>query len=153
MNALSRNAITHHAGLHVFEGRCHCGAVGFILRASQEPAQWSVRACQCSFCRGHGARTTADPNGSVTFRITDPSKLKRYRFATRSTDFLVCGECGIYVAALLTSSGGQFATLNINTIGVPLNVREPEPVSYDGETVEQRQGRREQRWTPVSGAV
>jgi hypothetical protein len=141
------------AALHVFEGRCHCGAVGFILRTSQEPAQWTVRACQCSFCRGHGARTTADPNDSVTFQITDASKLKRYRFGTRTTDFLVCGECGVYVAALLTSSRGQFATLNINTIRVPLNAPEPEPVSYDGESIEQRQARREQRWTPVAEAL
>jgi hypothetical protein len=141
------------AVLHVFEGRCHCGAVGFIFRTAQEPAQWTVRACQCSFCRGHGARTTTDPNGSVTFQITDASKLKRYRFGTRSTDFLVCAECGVYVAALLTSSRGQFATLNINTIRVPLSAPEPEPVSYDGESIEQRQARREQRWTPVANAV
>jgi hypothetical protein len=110
-------------------------------------------ACQCSFCRGHGARTTTDPNGSVTFRITDPSKLKRYRFGTQSSDFLVCGECGVYVAALLSSSRGQFATLNINTIQAPLNTPEPQPVSYDGESVAQRQARREQRWTPVAEAV
>jgi hypothetical protein len=138
---------------HVFEGQCHCGAIGFTLRASREPAQWQVRTCQCSFCRGHGARTTADPAGSVTFRIGDASKLTRYRFGTRSADFLVCGECGVYVAALITSSRGQFATLNINTIRTPLNVPEPEPVSYDEESAEQRQARREQRWTPVGEAV
>lgn len=137
----------------IFEGRCHCGAVGFTLRTSHEPAQWAVRACQCGFCRSHGARTTADPNGSVTFRITDPSKLNRYRFGTRSTDFLVCSECGTYVAALLTSSRGQFATLNINTIQVPLDAPEPQLVSYDGESIEQRQARREQRWTPVAEAL
>jgi len=82
------------AALHAFEGRCHCGALGFTLRTSKQPEQWTVRACQCTFCRGHGARTTADPDGSVSFRIADPSKLKRYRFGTRSSDFLVCGECG-----------------------------------------------------------
>jgi len=141
------------AALHVFEGRCHCGAVGFILRTVQEPARWTVRACQCSFCRGHGARTISDPGGSVTFQITDASKLKRYRFGTGSTDFLVCGECGVYVAALISSGRGQFATLNINTIRVPLNAPQPEQVSYDEESVEQRQARRERRWTPVAEGV
>ena len=141
------------ATLHTFEGQCHCGALGFVLRTSIEPEQWAVRACQCRFCRGHGARTTADPNGSVTFRIADPSKLKRYRFGTRSTDFLVCGECGVYVAALISSSRGQFATLNINAIGVPLATPDPNPVSYDGESIDQRQARREQRWTPVVDAI
>ena len=141
------------AGLHDFQGRCHCGAVGFTFRTPRPPAQWTVRACQCSFCRGHGARTTADPNASVTFQIADASKLKRYRFGTRSTEFLVCGECGVYVAALITSSRGQFATLNINTIRVPMDAPEPQAVSYDGESVEQRQSRREQRWTPVADTV
>ena len=112
-----------------------------------------MRACQCTFCRGHGARTTADPDGSVSFRITDPSKLKRYRFGTRSSDFLVCGECGVYVAALISSTRGQFATLNVNTIRGHPGIPEPNPVSYDGESVEQRQARREQRWTPVAEAV
>jgi hypothetical protein len=139
--------------MHVFEGRCHCGALGFIFRTPHQPEQWNVRACQCSFCRGHGARTTADPDGSITLEIADASKVKRYRFGTRSTDFLVCGECGVYVAALISSSLGQFATLNINTIRAPLNAPPPEPVSYDAESVEQRQARREQRWTPVAARL
>ena len=138
---------------HAFEGRCHCGAIGFIFHTSQPPARWAVRACQCSFCRGHGARTIADPEGSVTFQITEASKLRRYRFGTQSSDFLICGNCGVYVAALLTSSNGQFATLNINTIRAPLEVSEAVPVSYEGESGEQRQSRREQRWTPVAEAV
>jgi hypothetical protein len=136
-----------------FEGRCHCGALGFVLRTSQEPARWTVRACQCSFCRKHGVRTMTDPDGSVTFHLSDASRLERYRFGTRSTDFLVCGECGVYIAALLTSSRGQFATVNINTIGVPLNTPAPQPVSYDAESAEERQARREERWTPVAGSV
>ena len=138
---------------HAFEGRCHCGAIGFTFRTSRPPAQWTVRACQCSFCRAHGARTISDPTGSVTFQITEASKLKRYRFGTRSSDFLVCSDCGVYVAALLTSSKGQFATLNINTIRAPLDVPEAVPVSYEGEQREQRESRREQRWTPVAEAV
>jgi len=141
------------ATLHVFEGRCHCGAVGFTLRTSREPAQWAVRACQCGFCRGHGVRTTTDPDGSVTFRIPDASKLKRYRFGTGSTDFLICRDCGVYVAALISSGRGQFATVNINTIREPLNAPAPEAVSYDEESVEQRQARRERVWTPVAEAV
>ena len=138
---------------YAFEGRCHCGAIGFIFRTSQPPARWAVRACQCSFCRGHGARTIADPAGSVTFEIAEVSRLRRYRFGTRSSDFLICGSCGVYVAALLTSDNGQFATLNINTIRAPLDVPEAVPVSYEGESSQQRQSRREQRWTPVAEAL
>lgn len=138
---------------YAFEGRCHCGAIGFVFRASTVPARWTVRACQCSFCRGHGARTVSDPEGSVNFQIKEAAKLTRYRFGTRSSEFLICGDCGVYIAALLTSNSGQFATLNINTIRPSLDVPEAVPVSYDGESAEQRQSRRKQRWTPVAGAV
>ena len=139
--------------MNAFEGRCHCGAIGFTFRTSQPPGQWAVRACQCTFCRGHGARTVSDPKGSVTFQLTEASRLSRYRFGARSADFLVCRECGVYVAALLTSGNRQFATLSINTIRVPLDVPQAEPVSYDGESAEQRLSRREERWTPLAEAV
>lgn len=138
---------------HLFEGSCHCGAIGFTLRASQPPELWVVRACQCSFCRGHGARTTSDSNGSVTFEIADASKLQRYRFGLRSADFLICNACGVYVASVLTSPRGQFATLNINALRESLEVPDAEPISYEGESLEQRQARRERRWTPVTEAV
>jgi len=89
----------------------------------------------------------------VTFRFLDLAKLRRYRFGTKSSDFLVCGDCGVYLAALITSGGGQFATLNINAIRGPLDVPEAMPISYEGESVEQRLSRRTQRWTPVAEAV
>src|SRR4029453_4453690 len=113
------------------------------------PAQWAVRACQCGFCRAHGARTVTDPSGSVTFRFADPAKAKPYRFGTQSSDFLICGECGVYMGALLSSGKGHFATLNINAIRGLADVPVAVPVSYDGESVDQKTTRREQRWTPV----
>jgi hypothetical protein len=54
---------------------------------------------------------------------------------------------------LLSSNRSQFATLNINTIRTPLDVPQAQPVSYDGESLEQRLSRRERRWTPVAKAV
>jgi hypothetical protein len=134
----------------VFEGRCHCGALRFELRTARPPDQWAVRACQCSFCRSHGARTTSDPEGSVRFIITDNAKLNRYRFATRSADFYVCRDCGVYVATVLTSARGQFATLNVNALSSPVDVPVAAAISYEGESAEQKLARREQKWTPVS---
>ncbi len=93
-----------------------------------------MRACQCSFCLAHGARTTSDPNGSVTFKIADSSKLNRYRFGTQTTDFLICNGCGVYLAAVLTSARGQFATLNVNAMQPLPDLPEATPVSYDGES-------------------
>ena len=132
-----------------FAGACHCGAIEFVFHSSQGPRLWTIRACQCRFCRRHGARTTADASGYVTFRLNDESRLQRYRFGLQSAEFLICRRCGVYIAAVLTSPRGRFATININAIREPLDVAEAIPVSYEGETLEVRQQRREQRWTPV----
>jgi hypothetical protein len=134
---------------NVFAGSCHCGAIGFTFRASEPPDRWQVRACQCSFCRGHGARTTSDPAGAVSFRIDDESQLHRYRFGLRSADFLVCRTCGVYIASVMSSSRGRFATVNINALRAPIDVADAVPMKYDDESLEQKQRRREERWTPV----
>jgi len=66
---------------------------------------------------------------------------------------LICNGCGVYLAAVLTSTRGQFATLNVNAMQSLPDLAEAAPVSYDGESSEQRKARREQRWTPVTNAV
>ena len=138
---------------HSFEGRCHCGAIAFSFRTAQTPDRWTLRACQCRFCRSHGACTTSDPQGSVVFHIANPAKLHRYRFASRTADFVVCRSCGTYVAAVVTSPRGQFATLNVNAIAGIDALPEANPVSYEGESAEQKRERRERRWTPVHCSI
>ena len=134
----------------VYRGRCHCGAIGFELRTARIPNQWAVRACQCSFCRTHGARTTSDAEAFVRFLIPDESRLNRYRFASKSADFYVCRDCGAYVASVIDSPRGRFATLNVNVISPAVDVPTATPVTYDAETAAQKLARREQKWTPVT---
>ena len=81
-------------------GRCHCGALGFVLTSTTPPAEWQIRACQCAFCRAHAALSLSDPRGSLRFVHADPSRLQRYQFALRTADFLLCRECGVYIAAV-----------------------------------------------------
>lgn len=127
-------------------GGCHCGAVRVEFETAAAPADLAIRACQCSFCRGHGARTAADPQGRVRFL----GPLRRYRFGLRTADFLLCAECGVYLGALYADSDGAWATLNVNCLEDRAAFRErAEPVSYAGESVEARAARRKARWTPA----
>ena len=132
-----------------FGGSCHCGAIAFTFETSHSSHQWRLRECQCSFCRRHGARTTSDPSGRVSFEVRDKDALLRYRFGLRTADFILCRNCGVYLAAVLTSVRGQFATLNVNALSEALEFEDAARVSYDDESTEERQSRREQRWTPV----
>ena len=76
----------------------------------------------------------------------------RYAFALRTAEFLLCGVCGVYLAAVISTPRGTFATVNLNalTSGIP-HLPSVEPVSYESESREQRIARRECRWTPVLG--
>ena len=131
-------------------GRCHCGNVELALETSLRIEELSLRADTCSFCRRHGARTTSDPSGRVVITVRHPEQLLRYRFGFRTADFLVCGRCGIYVAAVMSEGAGCWATVNVNTLDVVDRFAQPAtPVTYEGESAAQRTARRRARWTPA----
>ncbi len=132
--------------------RCHCGTLTARYRTALPPEDWSVRACQCSFCRGHGAITTSDPSGSLAFSCEDPTRVSPYRFGGRTADFLVCRECGMYVGVQMTDR--RFGILNVLTLR-PLmtDLPPPEPMQYGVESAEARRSRREARWTPLISPI
>jgi hypothetical protein len=133
---------------HKMNGRCHCNQMTVELATALEPHELALRACQCSFCRRHGARTTSDPAGALRIVLTNCESVSYYQFAAQAAEFLVCSRCGVYVAALLRDGDRVYATVNANTFDVPLT-QHAEPVDYDHETPEQRTERRRSMWTPA----
>ena len=134
----------------VHEGSCHCGAIRITLTISWPPEEAPVRACDCSFCRAHGARTITDPSGLAEIRFEESTVL-RYRFGLKTADFLVCRDCGVYVAATADTSNGLRATVNVTALEARASFNEqPSSVNYDGETPETRLARRAERWTPAT---
>ncbi len=134
-----------------YEGSCHCGAIRLRLTLSWPPGEAPVRACDCSFCRAHGARTVTDPSGSVEIDLKDAPTVHRYRFALKTADYLVCGNCGVYVAALADTPKGLKSTVNVNALNDhALFDAHPPLVHYDEETAEARLSRRAERWTPTA---
>jgi hypothetical protein len=133
-----------------YEGACHCGSVVVWFETSQAPDALQVRADGCGFCRRHGAKSVTDPEGWLEFRAA-PGALHRYRFAHRSADFLVCAECGVYVGAVTDIEGHTLGVLNV--VGADIRAfaeREADRVDYEGETLEARNTRRKERWTPCA---
>lgn len=133
-------------------GQCHCGALVVTFTPSIPIAQLAIRACQCGFCTRHGANTTTDPRGRLVIDVRDPTRLARYRFGLATADYLVCRECGVYIAAVMTAGAASLATLNINVLAAADRARfssEVAPASYDGEDRAARIARRLARWTPT----
>ncbi len=111
---------------------------------------WSVRACQCSFCRGHAAVTTSDPDGALRFSENEAGALRRYRFGVRIREYLLCGRCGSYLGAQMETAKGLRGIVNINAMRPPPEgLADVTRKNYDGESAAQRSRRREMGWTPV----
>ena len=136
---------------HRFEGRCHCGNISYVFDASAGLDVLGLRACQCSFCRAHGARTTSDPNGTFRIKVEDAERLQRYRFGLNTADFLICRECGFFVGAMMEEGGQRWITVNANTIR-PVPAYDIAGAAHDfgGEDASGRGDRRKLRWTPVT---
>jgi hypothetical protein len=131
-------------------GGCHCGAVRIAFRSDKPPGAFEPRTCQCGFCRRHGSRAVSDPEGLMTIDIRRPEIVQQYRFGSRTADYLVCGACGVYVAAVMCADDGAFSVTVVNA----LDRRDdfdgpPAPVDFDGEDVAARLARRRVRWTPT----
>lgn len=147
-------AIDQDEGAHMntieYLARCHCGALTARYRTAIAPAAWPVRACQCSFCRSHGALSTSDPAGVLEFRSTDPTRVQRYRFGGRTADFLICQACGVFVGVRMNTDKDRFGVLNVLSLRPLLALAAAEPMDYSAESAEGRRLRRESRWTPVA---
>lgn len=137
-----------------FSGGCHCGAIEYTYTTSRLPRAWTVERCACSFCRGHAARSVADPGGEVQFDFRLPEHLRRYRFGLRTAEFLLCRDCGMYVAAVLITGRGALASINVNTLKEPpRDLPAGRLLAQTTESSEERRARRAAAWTPVVGPV
>ena len=131
-------------------GQCHCGAITVDLALSKPAGAQQVRSCQCGFCRRQGSRTIADPGGQAVVRAATPDTVLRYRFGLKSADFLVCRQCGTYVAAVMGEAGRSVSVVNVGGLDIAaFRGRVGDTVTYDGEDVSQRLARRKTYWMPI----
>ena len=132
-------------------GGCHCGNINVHLHLSRTPKAMPLRSCSCSFCRAHGTRTLSDRDGSVEFIAADWSLTERYRFGSRTADYLLCRRCGVYVGAVCETNSGLRAVVNVNCLNDRAAFTQtPAAPDYDGEASDARLGRRASNWMAAS---
>lgn len=134
-----------------YPGSCHCGAIGFVYGCAQDPETWSIRACQCTFCRAHDALSASEPAATIEFRVTRDSDLQRYRFGLKTADFLLCRNCGVYIGAFIATDKGSFGIINTHALAhIPENMGQATAAVYDDEEPGNRIERRIERWAPAT---
>jgi hypothetical protein len=104
--------------MHPVSGGCHCGNISLDIELSNECASYHPRACDCDFCRKHGAAYISDPQGSLQLRIEDERQVGRYRQGNELADMILCTRCGVLIGALYRSEseGRLYATVNVRVI-------------------------------------
>jgi hypothetical protein len=78
---------------NVRQAACHCGAVRFEVKLSDEFN--TIRRCTCSLCRTRGAVAVSAALGGVSI-LAGEDQLSSYRFNTGQAEHFFCSTCGIY---------------------------------------------------------
>ena len=130
----------------LIHGSCHCGNISFELSWEPDPKEIPARACDCSFCQKHGGVWTSNPAGSLRIRVRDPSKVSRYAFGTRTADFHICSGCGVVPVVTSQIDGKLYAVVSVNAFNdVEPALLKRAPMSFQGEEVGDRLGRRDRK--------
>lgn len=129
-----------------YAGGCHCGNIRYRLECSDPSSEWSLRVCQCAFCKKLGAAYVSGSALEIT--VLYASLIDRYQFATKTAEFIRCGKCGIMPVVTDTTGAQLLGIVNVRTLDeVDFAASQFEPMDYDGESETERAARRADRWT------
>jgi hypothetical protein len=133
--------------MHLIAGGCHCGNIGLSYHSPLPPAEISIRTCDCSFCTKQGAYYTSHPQGKLSIVVSDRERIKKYRFATLTSDAWFCTRCGTYVLMTAEIDNHLYATLNVNCLNeLHFNRLTVPALSLSEDSIEQRLSRRQKAW-------
>jgi len=133
-----------------FKGGCHCGNISIVYKTTISPKDAVLRSCQCSFCRKHATRAVSDPLGNVAITVTNSVRLSRYQFSTKTTEFLVCSTCGVYVSAYMPDGDLAYANVMANVLHERDAFRPGIATDLDREDEASKRERRRQMWSPAT---
>jgi hypothetical protein len=134
-------------------GSCHCLNLALQLETDKAPDELAVRTDTCSFCKKHLALYVSDPAGALHVTIREASLVERYRFGTKTADFLLCRTCGVFVAGYVPEAALAVVNVNVLEARDSFLARPVAVANLDGESVDERVARRRAKWTPVEPFV
>lgn len=132
--------------MHRLEGGCHCGNVGVVVELSNAPGSYSPRACDCDFCRKHGASYISDAQGSLHIEVKDPRFLVKYRQGAGIADCVLCSRCGVLLGVLYEENGCLYGAANSSALTGAGSLGEKKPVSPKLLTESEKISRWKEAW-------
>ena len=131
-------------------GSCHCGRLRIEFSTDQDPADFTPRACDCSFCRKHEAAYVSDHTGRLSVSVREDA-LRKYRQGSDTADFLLCGQCGVLVAVVFEHAGRLHGAVNIGCLDGDTGFMAPVPASPQMLSAEEKVSRWLKLWIPDVG--
>jgi hypothetical protein len=127
-------------------GRCHCGKVEVAFATQRDPSTLHPRACDCSFCRKHGAAWISDAQGELLVTASANADLREYLQGSGNAHFLLCGECGVLVAVVFPDGNGLLGAMNAGCLDEATPLGDATPVSPQTLTADDRMARWRKLW-------
>ncbi|KAJ7094382.1 Mss4-like protein [Mycena epipterygia] len=114
-------------GTTVYNGNCHCGAVGYTLLSPEKII--AASDCNCSICSRDGALWVYPDTTRVTFKGLD--SLVEYKFGPKLKCHGFCKTCGVAIRERFIAVG-HLTALNVRTMN-GLDVAALEMIKLDGK--------------------
>jgi len=132
---------------HTLKGSCHCGNVRYDYDSPVPSADINIRRCDCTFCQKQGAFYTSHPDGRLRVTVKDQGMIRKYRFASLTSETWVCTKCGVFPFFTCDLEGRLYAVLNVNTLDdFQFNRMTVPTLSLGDDPVEKRLARRVRAW-------
>ena len=129
-------------------GRCQCKNIELVWRTIS--TSLIPRACQCDYCKSKNASYVSEPGTEFRATIHYENNHKIIRHGTESADFHECKNCKKIVFATSEIDNIIYGVINSECIENKDHLKESQPYSYEGETLEERLRRRQKNWcSPV----
>lgn len=129
-------------------GSCHCGRLSVVFSTALDTAQLHPRACDCSFCRKHGAAYVSDPAGHLAIDAAEPGALREYRQGSHAARLLLCGYCGVVVGVVFTDAGRTYGAVNAACLDDEVALGDAVGVSPQKLSPTEKVERWRQLWVP-----
>lgn len=135
-------------GPEILHGSCDCGGLSLEFVTALEPGSLTPRACDCSFCRKHGAAYVSDPAGSLTVRENRGGALHGHRQGSKSAEFVLCSECGVLLAATYAGASRVYGAVNARCLDSRDELGVPQSASPQHLSVAEKVARWTALWVP-----
>lgn len=106
------------SGNKLLTGNCHCGNLTIELKLTSAAASYEPRACDCDFCRKHGALYVSDPKVSLKIFTGQAATVSRYRQGAGLAEMIFCPICGVLAGVCYEDDTGLYGAANARIFSV-----------------------------------